>query len=128
GRLRKDGSKSMTRLKELATRMIVRVAILAFAILFLSQYVLAQLQRRAQGAGTQATQPTLSGRTGQTGSVTSTASPVPGATTSVNTINPTVQIQGPYSGSALSTTKIPFSGRLSLREAVERAMQYNLGA
>ncbi len=51
---------------------------------------------------------------------------MPGTTTSVNTINPTVQVQGPYAGSAEGKT--PFSGKLSLREAVERGLQYNLGA
>jgi len=45
----------------------------------------------------------------------------------VNTINPTVQIQGPYSGSRISA-RIPFSGRLSLREALQRGIEYNLGA
>jgi outer membrane protein TolC len=67
----------------------------------------------------------LSGRTGQNGSVTATESPVPGTTTSVNTINPAVQVQGPFAGSA---GKPPFSGKLSLREAVERGLRYNLGS
>jgi outer membrane protein TolC len=53
---------------------------------------------------------------------------VPGITNSVNTINPTIQVQGPFAGSASSVTKTPFSGRLSLAEAVERAMEFNLGA
>ncbi|PYT35311.1 MAG: TolC family protein, partial [Acidobacteria bacterium] len=51
---------------------------------------------------------------------------MPGTTTSVNTLNPGVQVQGPYAGSAKG--KEPFSGKLSLREAVERALRYNLGA
>lgn len=55
-----------------------------------------------------------------------TQSSVPGTTTSVNTLNPAVQVQGPYTGSIPGKT--PFSGRLSLREAVERGLQYNLGA
>jgi len=70
----------------------------------------------------------LSGRTGQTGTVAATQEPVPGTTTSVNTLNPTVQVAGPYSGSANSTAKLPFSGKLSLREAVQRALDYNLGS
>ena len=53
---------------------------------------------------------------------------MPGTTTSVNTLNSTVQVQGPYAGSADSTGKIPFSGKLSLREAIERGLAYNLGA
>jgi outer membrane protein TolC len=80
-----------------------------------------------QGGGTVATQVSLSGRTGQAGSVVATQSPVAGATNSVNTINPSIQAQGPFAGSALSTAKRPFSGKLSLREAVTRALDYNLG-
>jgi outer membrane protein TolC len=53
---------------------------------------------------------------------------VPGTTTSVNTINPTVQVQGTFAGSALSVAKMPFSGKLSLREAIQRGLGYNLGA
>jgi outer membrane protein TolC len=79
-------------------------------------------------SGAQANQIPLSGRTGQAGSVTATQSPVPGTTNSVNTINPTVQTAGPYTGSALSTAKMPFSGKLSLKDAVARGLQYNLGA
>ncbi len=79
-----------------------------------------------RGQTTRANQEPLSGRTGQSGSVTATESPVPGTTTSVNTINPTVQVQGPYAGSV--TGKTPFSGWLSLRDAVGRGLEYNLGA
>jgi len=80
--------------------------------------------RQAQASS--ATQLPLSGRTGQNGSVTTTELPVPGTTTSVNTLNPGVQVQGPYAGSAKG--KEPFSGKLSLREAIERGLRYNLGA
>jgi outer membrane protein TolC len=68
----------------------------------------------------------LSGRTGQGGSVNTAQTPVPGVTSSVNTLNTTVQVQGPYAGSVAGTQK-PFSGRLSLREAVARGLEYNLG-
>src|SRR5215813_11332617 len=77
---------------------------------------------RSQAGAPPANQLPLSGRAGQTGSVMATESPVPGITSSVNTINPTIAVQGPYSGSASSTAKIPFSGKLSLREAVDRAV------
>ena len=70
----------------------------------------------------------LSGRPAGNGSVSSTQTSVPGTTTSVNTLNPSIQVQGPYAGSANSTGKIPFSGKLSLREAIERGITYNLGA
>ncbi len=81
-----------------------------------------------QSTGAQANQVPLSGRTGQSGSVTTSQSPIAGTTTSVNTINPNIQTTGPYTGSELSTSKRPFSGRLSLREAVARGLEYNLGA
>jgi hypothetical protein len=69
----------------------------------------------SQSQTTLATPIPLSGRTGQSGSVAATEAPIPGANTSVNTINPTVQVQGPYAGSVDSTNAIPFSGKLSLR-------------
>jgi outer membrane protein TolC len=80
-----------------------------------------------QGGGTQAIQPPLSGRTAQSGSVNAAETPVPGATTSVNTVNTTVQVQGPFAGSAGSVSRLPFSGKLSLREAIQRGLDYNLG-
>jgi outer membrane protein TolC len=97
-------------------------------ILFLIFAPCAFGQARAGQQGSQAAQLPLSGRSGQTGSVTATESAVPGTTTSVNTINPTIQVQGPYSGSVPSTGRFPFSGKLSLQEAVARAVEYNLGA
>ena len=69
-----------------------------------------------------------SGRNNQGGSVNAAEQPVPGTTTSVNTINTNVQISGPYGGSARSTTGMPFSGKLSLADAIRRALAYNLGA
>jgi outer membrane protein TolC len=81
----------------------------------------------AASQGTVATQLPLSGRGGQGGSVTATQSPVPGTTTSVNTLNTSVQTVGPYAGSASSLAKSPFSGKLSFREAIQRGLDYNLG-
>ncbi len=78
--------------------------------------------------GTQAIQLPLSGWSGQTGSVTTTQTPVPGTTTSVNTLNTNVQVQGPYQGSIRSDTQKPLTGKLSLRDAVQRGLQYNLGS
>jgi outer membrane protein TolC len=51
-----------------------------------------------------------------------------GPATSVNTLNPSVQVQGPYGGSAGSTAKRPFSGTLAMREAIQRGLEYNLGS
>ena len=76
----------------------------------------------------QATPLPLSGRSAQSGGVAATESPVPSTTTSVNTLNPTVSVQGAYSGSASSTARLPFSGKLSLADAIQRGTQYNLGA
>lgn len=75
--------------------------------------------------GAQANQLPLSGRTSQGGSVSVTQAPVPGVTTTVNTINPSVQVQGNFSGSVSGAT---FSGKLSLQEALQRGLSYNLGA
>lgn len=95
-------------------------------ILFLASNALAQFGAPSgQGQATRANQLPLSGRSAQGGSVTATESPVPGTTTSVDTINPTVQVQGSYAGSAHGN--VPLSGKLSLRDAVQRALQYNLG-
>ena len=69
-----------------------------------------------------------SGRNNQDGSVGAVEQPVPGTTSSVNTLNPSVQISGPYGGSIRSTTAMPFSGKLSLQEALERGLAFNLGA
>ena len=82
----------------------------------------------ASSQGAQAAQLPLSGRAGQSGSVNSVETPVPGTITSVNTLNPTVQVQGPFTGSANSVAAMPFSGHLSFREAIQRGLVYNLGA
>jgi outer membrane protein TolC len=70
----------------------------------------------------------LSGRPAGNGSVSSTQTAIPGTTTSVNTLNPAIQVQGTYTGSANSAEKAPLSGKLSLRDAIQRGMAYNLGA
>ncbi len=76
-------------------------------------------------AGSLANQVPLSGRPGQGGSVSAGQSPVAGTTNSVNTINPTIQVQGPFSGSVPGGPAI--SDKLSLQDAVKRGLEYNLG-
>src|SRR5262249_26225632 len=116
-------------LQDTKTNKTIRYFLTAAWCCLSSPLLLAQVgQQPAQPQSTQASQLPLSGRTSQTGSVTTAQSPVPGTTTSVNTINPTVQIQGPFAGSALSTSRLPFTGRLSFREAIERGTDFNLGA
>ena len=80
------------------------------------------------GAGSTAAQLPLSGRVGQSGSVAATQSPVPGTTSSVNTLNTNISVQGTYAGSTSSTGTMPFSGKLSLHEAVQRGLAANLSA
>jgi outer membrane protein TolC len=70
----------------------------------------------------------LSGRSAPGGGVSTAESPVPSTTASVNTLNPTISVQGAYIGSASSTAQLPFSGKLSLAEAIQRGIRYNLGA
>lgn len=117
--------------KKMRTGPILRIGRTA-AILCLGTFVFAT-QGFAQGASggspVQSASPLpLSGRASQSGSVTTVESPIAGTTNSVNTINPTIQVEGAYTGSAVSTAKMPFSGKLSLREAIERGLNYNLGA
>src|SRR5436853_3474030 len=89
-------------------------SISVFGILLLATCAYAQLGPPASSSqGATANQLPLSGKAGQTGSVTPIQSPVPGTTASVNTVNPSVQVQGPYSGSMRSTNAMPFSGKLS---------------
>jgi len=45
----------------------------------------------------------------------------------VNTLNPTVQAEGAYAGSISGFSKMPFSGKLSLQDAIRRGLDYNLG-
>ena len=97
--------------KERKTVPICRIGRTA-AILCLGIFLITS--RPGQSQSSQARPLPLSGRAGQSGSVTTVEAPIAGTTDSVNTINPTVQVQGPYSGSASSTAKLPFSGKLSL--------------
>ena len=109
--------------KALLSQVIgVTASIFVFATCSLAQF---------GGPPPESTRPTqlpLSGRNGQSGGVVATESPVPSTTTSVNAINPTVSVSGAYSGSTNSTAGIPFSGKLSLEEAIRRGIAYNLGA
>ena len=53
--------------------------------------------------------------------------PAPSTTATVNTLNPNVQVQGAYTGSTPGVAKMPFNGRLGLRDAIQRGLAYNLG-
>jgi outer membrane protein TolC len=100
----------------------VLASILGFALCGLAQ---------VGGPPPPSTRPTplpLSGRNGQGGGVITTEAPVPSTTTSVNALNPTVSVSGAYVGSIPSTATNPFSGKLSLEDAIHRGIAYNLGA
>src|SRR5271165_5030659 len=118
--------------KNLARARAARASTIACALLLATIYAESAYAQfggsAAASQGSQAAQLPLSGRTGQSGGATATQSPIPGTTTSVNTLNPTVQVSGAFAGSSDSTAKTPFSGKLSLREAVARGLDYNLGA
>ncbi len=119
--------KEMNKLNGVATgRSGLRIAA---ATLLFSSCAFAQFGAPASSqGGSQASQLPLSGRTVQTGGATATQTAVPGTTTSVDTLNPSIQVQGPYTGSANSTRAMPFSGKLGLKEAIQRGLAYNLGA
>src|SRR5215471_6100689 len=116
----------------LATRsLIIRMFVVLFLLLavFAGRKALGQANvAAAQSQETRTNQLPLSGRSPQNGSVTATQSANPGGTSSVNTLNPTVQVQGPYSGSTAGFTTQPFSGKLRSEEAIQRGLVYNLGA
>src|SRR4029077_14656574 len=101
--------------------------LLGCSVLFFAGRAGAQLGAPASAQGTQAAQLRLSWKPAQSGSVNPTQTTVPGATTSVNTLNPAIQVQGPFAGSANSTLQMSFSGKLALREAIQRGLEYNLG-
>src|ERR1035437_7015641 len=107
-----------------ATAIIASLAALAVATPAVAQGP----SQSSQSQHTLATPLPLSGRAGASGSVTAIEAPIAGTTNSVTTINPSVQVQGPYIGSSASTANHPFSGTLSLREAIDRGLNYNLGA
>lgn len=98
-----------------------------FSLFFIATTLFAQFGASTSPGQTPRANPLpLSGRSAGGGSVAATESPVPGTTTSVNTINPQIQVQGAYAGSAEGQK--PFTGKLSLTDAVNRALAYNLGS
>ena len=97
---------------------------LSIIVMLMASPTLAQAPA-GSSAGTAAVQLPLSGRGPQSGSVNSTQTPLPGITSSVNTLNSSIQVQGPYGG---SVPQAPVPGKLSLAAAIQRGLQYNLGA
>jgi outer membrane protein TolC len=81
----------------------------------------------APSQGAVANQLPLSGFGNQTGSVTAVQLPAAGTTTSVNTLNPSVLVVGPYTGSTNGTGLKPLAGTLSFVDAIHRGLDFNLG-
>jgi outer membrane protein TolC len=111
----------------LTPRPFCASSLIAVALFAAAARLDAQVGTQTAGQQTVASQLPLSGRGASSGSVAATESPIPGTTSSVNTINTSVQATGSYAGSANSTA-IPFSGKLSFQDAIRRGLQYNLGA
>ena len=85
-------------------------------------------QAPPQQTGSSAIQLPLSGRAGQSGSVNTNQSTVNvGGRNSVNLINSTVDVQGPYRGSVASGTNTGAVVPITLDYALKLGLQYNLG-
>src|ERR1700680_3992032 len=114
--------------KQGCKRRAGRLPLVAAPVLFAAP-VFAQFSAPSgQSQGTQAVQLPLSGRTSQTsGTVKPPEAPAPSTTATVNTLSPNVQVQGAYAGSTPGVAKMPFNGKLGLREAIQRGLAYNLG-
>src|SRR5258708_24207432 len=83
--------------------------------------------RAAQAQGVVASQLPLSGESPQGGAIIVSQAPVPGTTTSVNTLNVTTQTLGPFSGSVNGSARPPLSGALGIADAIDRGLDFNLG-
>jgi outer membrane protein TolC len=121
----------MPDMNQATTTTTATLSVFRAAVLVCLGILVAQSQAQAPSSAGQhavASPLPLSGRSGGNASVTAIEAPIAGTTNSVTTINPTVQIQGAYTGSMAGAAKLPFSGKLSLREAVARGLDYNLGA
>src|ERR1700730_4680558 len=93
------GSRQMSKLGKWAARIGGYAATLAFALYLFAGSAHAQFGGAAAQQGAQANPLPLSGRSGASGGVATTQTAIPGTTTSVHTLNPTIQISGAYSGS-----------------------------
>lgn len=127
-RRKAEGRFFSERLLKAGRNLLHGVAPLCVA-LFFAVPAFAQLGPPAgQSQGTSAVQLPLSGRTAQSsGTVKTSEAPAPSTTATVNTLSPSVQVQGAYAGSTPGIANMPFSGKLGLKEAIQRGLAYNLG-
>jgi outer membrane protein TolC len=87
-------------------------------------------QRSSSGSeqSPQAQQVPLSGRAQNGGSVSAQQTASGSASSSVNTVNTTIQVQGPYQGSIARAVTGDGPIPMTFPEALRRGLQYNLGA
>ena len=114
-------------MNDLITRTTQAVGLLVLLALSASPAVAQFGLSGSAPQGSVANQLPLRGTEGQNGSVTATQAPIPGTTTSVNTLNTSIQVSGPYAGSTRSSAKMPFTGKISFLEAIQRGLDFNLG-
>jgi outer membrane protein TolC len=69
----------------------------------------------------------LSGRDASSGAVSASQAVGPGLLSSVLAVTPVVLVRGPYAGS-VPAGAVPFSGVLSLQDAIARGLEHNLAA
>ena len=116
------------RIRSHSLHALIFLAAFAATSLALTLPAVAQIGPSTPQQATPAVELPLTGRSSESnGTVKATESPIAGVTTSVNTLNSTVQTQGIYTGSTPSTKLMPFNGKLGFQEAILRALSYNLG-
>jgi outer membrane protein TolC len=99
------------------------------SFLFAALTTFAQSPSQSDTGPTSPTHLPPSGRTAQTGSVTATQSTAnPGSGNSVDLINSSINVQGPYSGSTPNGRASGTLLELTLKDALARGLRFNLGA
>src|SRR5215470_2624846 len=103
------------------------LTLITLSILLFATRAMGQIAQEATPGRSKPDQLPLSGRT-QPGSVTSgqATSPVAGSG-SVNTLNSSIQVNGPFQGSIPTGTLTKEPLPLPLDEAIRRGLAYNLG-
>jgi outer membrane protein TolC len=121
-------SKPETGIEKHGRQRFVFIIISWLLAIIVSITARAQAPAGPEAPSSTAVQLPLSGRTSETGSVGTTQSVVnPGGTNSVNYIDSSVNVQGPYFGSMPTGKATEPILPLSLEEAIRRGLKYNLG-
>jgi outer membrane protein TolC len=103
-----------------------RAIFISWAILLCSLHLVAQAGPPASGTAARVQQVPLSGR--QSANIVSTQqSTSPGGGSSTSTISTSIQVEGAYQGSAPGPNPVGPTITLTLQDAIERGLRYNLG-